>query len=142
MLDLTVSANPLCCNLSNAVTSVSLYCYQLVDLPGAVRNVGDGQDPRMINLINGMIRRYVSQPNCIILAVSAANTDLANSDAIAFSNECDPDGERTLAVLTKLDLMDEVESLMLNAYVDQVKPLTRALMHGTSSVGLTPICRS
>ena len=43
----------------------------------------------------------------IILAVNAANTDLANSDAIAFSRRVDPRGERTLAVLTKLDLMDE-----------------------------------
>jgi hypothetical protein len=43
----------------------------------------------------------------IILAVSAANTDMANSDAIAFSRKVDPRGERTLAVLTKLDLMDE-----------------------------------
>lgn len=79
----------------------------LVDLPGAVRNVGEGQDPGIIDTINAMILKYVSQPNCIILAVSAANTDLANSDAIAYSRRADPEGERTLAVLTKLDLMDE-----------------------------------
>jgi replication fork clamp-binding protein CrfC len=43
----------------------------------------------------------------IILAVSAANTDLANSDAMALSQDVDPKGRRTLAVLTKLDLMDK-----------------------------------
>jgi len=79
----------------------------LVDLPGAVRTVGEGQDPRIIQQIDKMIMSYISQPNCIILAVSAANTDLANSDAIAYSRRVDPEGERTLAVLTKLDLMDE-----------------------------------
>jgi dynamin 1-like protein len=41
------------------------------------------------------------------LAVSAANTDLATSEALKFAREVDPKGERTLAVLTKLDLMDE-----------------------------------
>lgn len=50
--------------------------------------------------------QYVSKPNCIILAVTAANTDLANSDAIALASAVDPEGRRTLGVLTKLDLMD------------------------------------
>lgn len=49
---------------------------------------------------------YASKPNCLILAVTAANTDLANSDAIEIAKEVDPQGKRTLGVLTKLDLMD------------------------------------
>ena len=40
------------------------------------------------------------------MAVTAANTDLANSDAIEIAKEVDPQGKRTLGVLTKLDLMD------------------------------------
>lgn len=79
----------------------------LIDLPGAVRTVGEGQDPDIIRKIESMILQYISQPNCIILAVSAANADLAVSDAIALSRKVDPKGERTLGVLTKLDLMDE-----------------------------------
>jgi replication fork clamp-binding protein CrfC len=47
------------------------------------------------------------QPNCIILAVSPANQDLATSDAIKISREVDPKGERTFGVLTKIDLMDK-----------------------------------
>jgi replication fork clamp-binding protein CrfC len=41
------------------------------------------------------------------MAVSAANSDLANSDALKLSRKVDPTGERTIGVITKLDLMDE-----------------------------------
>ncbi|KAK7848291.1 dynamin-related protein 1c, partial [Quercus suber] len=46
-------------------------------------------------------------PNCIILAISPANQDIATSDAIKLAREVDPSGERTFGVLTKLDLMDK-----------------------------------
>ncbi|KAI5423176.1 Dynamin- protein 1E, variant 2 [Lathyrus oleraceus] len=54
-----------------------------------------------------MVRSYVEKPNCIILAISPANQDIATSDAIKLSREVDPTGERTFGVLTKLDLMDK-----------------------------------
>ena len=50
--------------------------------------------------------KYVSKPTTIMLAVTAANTDLANSDALQMAREVDPEGHRTIGVLTKLDLMD------------------------------------
>ena len=49
---------------------------------------------------------FISNPNAIILAVTAANSDLANSDGLKMARAIDPDGERTIGVLTKLDLMD------------------------------------
>ncbi|MBA0689774.1 hypothetical protein Goari_007488, partial [Gossypium aridum] len=54
-----------------------------------------------------MVRSYIEKPNCIILAISPANQDLATSDAIKISREVDPAGERTIGVLTKIDLMDK-----------------------------------
>ena len=50
---------------------------------------------------------YISPDNALILALTAANTDLANSDALKLAREVDPDGERTIGVVTKIDLMDE-----------------------------------
>lgn len=41
------------------------------------------------------------------MAVSPANSDLANSDGLKFSRRVDPLGERTIGVLTKIDIMDE-----------------------------------
>jgi dynamin 1-like protein len=54
-----------------------------------------------------MIYQYISKPNAIILAVTAANQDLSTSDALKLAREVDPDGSRTIGVLTKLDLMDK-----------------------------------
>ena len=39
--------------------------------------------------------------------MTAANTDVANSDALKMAREVDPDGERTIGVVTKIDLMDQ-----------------------------------
>ncbi|XP_074926909.1 dynamin-1-like protein isoform X5 [Chelonoidis abingdonii] len=78
----------------------------LVDLPGITKvPVGD-QPPDIEGLVREMILSYVSNPNCLILAVTAANTDMATSEALKLARDVDPDGRRTLAVVTKLDLMD------------------------------------
>uniref|UniRef100_A0A3Q3ILE4 Dynamin-1-like protein n=1 Tax=Monopterus albus TaxID=43700 RepID=A0A3Q3ILE4_MONAL len=78
----------------------------LVDLPG-ITKVPVGDQPKDIELqIRALILKYISNPNCIILAVTAANTDMATSEALKVAREVDPDGRRTLAVVTKLDLMD------------------------------------
>lgn len=78
----------------------------LVDLPGMTKvPVGD-QPENIEEQIHDMILQYISNPNAIILAVTAANTDIANSDALQLAKAADPYGNRTIGVLTKLDLMD------------------------------------
>ncbi|XP_039665681.1 dynamin-1-like protein isoform X4 [Perca fluviatilis] len=78
----------------------------LVDLPG-ITKVPVGDQPKDIELqIRELIFKYIFNPNSIILAVTAANTDMATSEALKVAREVDPDGRRTLAVVTKLDLMD------------------------------------
>ena len=78
----------------------------LVDLPGMTKvPVGD-QPENIEEQIHEMILQYISKPNAIILAVTAANTDISNSDALQLAKAADPYGNRTIGVLTKLDLMD------------------------------------
>ncbi|XP_045526964.1 dynamin-1-like protein isoform X2 [Pieris brassicae] len=78
----------------------------LVDLPG-ITKVPIGDQPEDIeNQIRNLIFKHIANPNSIILAVTAANTDMATSEAIKMAKDVDPDGRRTLAVVTKLDLMD------------------------------------
>ncbi|XP_071189170.1 dynamin-1-like protein isoform X1 [Salvelinus alpinus] len=78
----------------------------LVDLPG-ITKVPVGDQPQDIEVqIRELILKHISNPNSIILAVTAANTDMATSEALKVAREVDPDGRRTLAVVTKLDLMD------------------------------------
>ncbi|VVC32014.1 Hypothetical protein CINCED_3A009665 [Cinara cedri] len=79
----------------------------LVDLPGMTKvPVGD-QPPDIEHQIRAMLFTFVKRDNCLILAVTPANQDLANSDALKISKEVDPEGMRTIGVITKLDLMDE-----------------------------------
>lgn len=53
-----------------------------------------------------MALHYVKEPRTIILAVIPANSDLSTSDALKMAKEIDPQGKRTLGVLTKVDIMD------------------------------------
>jgi len=46
-----------------------------------------------------MIMSYIKNPNTIILAVTPANVDLANSDSLKLAREVDPEGNRTLGVI-------------------------------------------
>ncbi|KAK9519243.1 hypothetical protein VZT92_021984 [Zoarces viviparus] len=79
----------------------------LVDLPG-ITKVPIGDQPADIEYqIRDMIMQFICKENCLILAVTPANTDLANSDAIKLAKDVDPQGQRTIGVITKLDLMDE-----------------------------------
>ncbi|ESN97715.1 hypothetical protein HELRODRAFT_101987 [Helobdella robusta] len=79
----------------------------LIDLPGMTKvPVGD-QPPDIEVQIRNMLLEFISKENCLILAISPANTDLANSDALKIAKEVDPQGLRTIGVITKLDLMDE-----------------------------------
>ncbi|KAL6906361.1 hypothetical protein ACP4OV_003962 [Aristida adscensionis] len=79
----------------------------LIDLPGLTKVAVEGQPESIVQDIETMVRSYVDKPNCIILAISPANQDIATSDAIKLAREVDPTGERTFGVLTKLDLMDK-----------------------------------
>ncbi|XP_021898098.1 dynamin-related protein 1E [Carica papaya] len=79
----------------------------LIDLPGLTKVAVEGQPESIVEDIESMVRSYVEKPNCIILAISPANQDIATSDAIKIAKEVDPSGERTFGVLTKLDLMDK-----------------------------------
>ncbi|CAJ2676435.1 dynamin-related protein 5A [Trifolium pratense] len=79
----------------------------LIDLPGLTKVAVEGQPDSIVHDIENMVRSYIEKPNCIILAISPANQDIATSDAIKISREVDPTGERTIGVLTKIDLMDK-----------------------------------
>ena len=79
----------------------------LIDLPG-IAKIPIGAQPKDIeSQIVDLIKFYIENPNSIILTVLPANVDLANSDALKLALSVDPSGERTIGVVSKLDLMDE-----------------------------------
>jgi dynamin 1-like protein len=115
-----ISNNP----ISLKIFSPNVLALTLVDLPGMTKvPVGD-QPENIEEQIHDMILEFISNPNAIILAVTAANTDIANSDALQLAKAADPYGNRTIGVLTKLDLMDpgtDAADVLLN----RVYPLRR-----------------
>ncbi|XP_012722423.1 dynamin-2 isoform X1 [Fundulus heteroclitus] len=79
----------------------------LIDLPGMTKVAVGDQPPDIEHQIRDMLMKFITKESCLILAVTPANTDLANSDALKIAKEVDPQGLRTIGVITKLDLMDE-----------------------------------
>lgn len=65
----------------------------LIDLPG-ITKVPVGDQPADIEYqIRDMIMQFICRENCLILAVTPANSDLANSDALKLAKDVDPQGE-------------------------------------------------
>jgi dynamin-like GTPase MGM1, mitochondrial len=77
----------------------------LIDLPGYIQVVGSNQPPELQQKISELCDKYIQPPN-VILAISAADVDLANSAALRASRRVDPRGERTIGVITKMDLVE------------------------------------
>ncbi|KAI0349292.1 hypothetical protein OH77DRAFT_1594319 [Trametes cingulata] len=76
----------------------------LIDLPGYIQIASMDQPESLKEKIAGLCERYIREPN-IILAVCAADVDLANSPALRASRKVDPLGLRTIGVITKMDLV-------------------------------------
>jgi dynamin 1-like protein len=96
-----ISAEPITLN----VYSENVVNLTLVDLPGLVGIPVGSQPEDIATQIRELAYEYIKNPNSIILAVTPANQDFATSEALKLAREVDPDRKRTLAVLTKLDLV-------------------------------------
>ena len=81
----------------------------LVDLPGLtmVACTDKGQPKDIKEQIRKMVGEYIQPRKTIILAVMPARTDIEADIALDLIKEYDPKGERTVGILTKLDLMNE-----------------------------------
>ena len=83
------------------IVSSNVLTLTLVDL-AELTKVPVGDQPKDIEKqIRDMLFKYISKPACIILTVTPAKTDLANSDSL----KMDPKGTRTIDILTKVDLL-------------------------------------
>lgn len=78
----------------------------VVDLPGTTTIPMKNQPASIVADLENMALHYIGDPNSIILAVTPANADVANSQALQLATRVDPSHNRTIGVLTKIDLMD------------------------------------
>ncbi|KAL8440362.1 hypothetical protein Efla_000250 [Eimeria flavescens] len=98
-----ISPIPICLKIS----SPNVIDLTLIDLPG-ITKVPVGDQPSDIELqIRKIVLQYISQPSCVILAITAANTDIANSDSLKIARDADPEGVRTIGVVTKIDTLED-----------------------------------
>ncbi|KAG9056063.1 dynamin-like GTPase mgm1 [Serendipita sp. 407] len=77
----------------------------LIDLPGYIQIANIDQPEELKGRIEALCEKYIKETN-LILAVCAADVDLANSPALRASRRVDPLGLRTMGVITKMDLVD------------------------------------
>ncbi|XP_054831032.1 interferon-induced GTP-binding protein Mx1-like isoform X2 [Eublepharis macularius] len=79
----------------------------LIDLPGIAR-VAVGNQPQDIGKqIISLIKKYINKQQTINLVVVPSNVDIATTEALKMAQEVDSNGERTLGILTKPDLVDK-----------------------------------
>ncbi|KAI5172852.1 vacuolar protein sorting-associated protein 1 [Nematocida sp. LUAm3] len=84
----------------------------LIDLPGIIKVPAEGQPENIVKKVEEIVKEYLKNKNTIILAVSPSTSDISSSDGLMVAKEFDPNFERTLCVLTKVDLMDPGTDLL------------------------------
>ncbi|KAH8435114.1 dynamin family protein [Aspergillus melleus] len=79
----------------------------VIDVPGIFMNTTFGKTTRKdMELVRDMVFSYTKNPRSIMLTVVPANVDIATQQIIEMARQVDPEGDRTLGVLTKPDLVD------------------------------------
>jgi len=101
---LQFSSNVVCLDISGPdVTDLSF-----IDLPGIISNVAPGQDRSMIDVVRNMTRDHI-KGNTLILLTITMRDDIDNQGAADLAHTEDPQGLRTIGVLTKPDTIQKGE---------------------------------
>ncbi|KAI2650955.1 Interferon-induced GTP-binding protein Mx2 [Labeo rohita] len=98
----------------------------LIDLPGIARVPVQGQPQDIGNQIKRLIMKFTEKQETINMVVVPCNIDIATTEALKMAQEVDPEGVRTLAILTKPDLIDRgTEKNILAIVQNKVIPLRK-----------------
>ncbi|KAL1305821.1 hypothetical protein AAFC00_003983 [Neodothiora populina] len=79
----------------------------VVDLPGIILVPNEEQTEQDVEVVHKLVDKYIANPRTIILAVVQAGNDIANQSIIIKSRKVDPEGKRTVGIITKPDLINE-----------------------------------
>lgn len=80
----------------------------IIDVPGIFKNTTVGLTTKQdMEMVRDMVLGYMRNPRSIMLTVVPANVDIATQEILEMARECDPQGNRTLGVFTKPDLVDK-----------------------------------
>uniref|UniRef100_A0A672RCR6 Interferon-induced GTP-binding protein Mx2-like n=1 Tax=Sinocyclocheilus grahami TaxID=75366 RepID=A0A672RCR6_SINGR len=108
------------------VRSADVCDLTLIDLPGIARVPVQGQPQDIGNQIKRLIMKFIEKQETINMVVVPCNIDIATTEALKMAQEIDPEGIRTLAILTKPDLIDRgTEKNILAVVQNKVIPLRK-----------------
>ncbi|CAH2219119.1 interferon-induced GTP-binding Mx1-like isoform X1 [Pelobates cultripes] len=116
-------------SISLEVRSPDVPDLTLIDLPGIARVAVGGQPKDIGDKIKRLIKQYIQKQETICLVVVPCNVDIATTEALEMAREIDPNGERTLGILTKPDLIDKcTEENIVNIVNNNVIHLKKGYM--------------
>jgi hypothetical protein len=82
--------------------------FSVIDVPGIFKRTTQGMTTKEdIALVDQMVHGYMSNPRSVMLIVVPCNVDIATQEILERAEDLDPEGIRTLGVLTKPDLIDQ-----------------------------------
>lgn len=113
--------------ISLDVSSPNVPDLTLIDLPGITRVAVGNQPADIGRQIKRLIKTYIQKQETINLVVVPSNVDIATTEALSMAQEVDPEGDRTIGILTKPDLVDKGTE---DKVVDVVRNLVYHLKKG------------
>uniref|UniRef100_A0A3B3QI63 MX dynamin like GTPase 1 n=1 Tax=Paramormyrops kingsleyae TaxID=1676925 RepID=A0A3B3QI63_9TELE len=115
--------------ISLEISSPDVPDLTLIDLPGIARVAVKGQPDDIGEQIKNLIKTFITKQETINLVVVPCNVDIATTEALKMAQEVDPDGERTLGILTKPDLVDKgTEETVVKIILNEVIHLAKGYM--------------
>ncbi|XP_018614947.1 interferon-induced GTP-binding protein Mx3-like [Scleropages formosus] len=115
--------------ISLEISSPDVCDLSLIDLPGIARVPVRGQPDNIADQIRSLILKVISKGETINLVIVPCNVDIATTEALKMAQEVDPEGKRTLAILTKPDLVDKgTEKSVLDIVHNKVIPLSKGYL--------------
>ncbi|KAJ6557932.1 P-loop containing nucleoside triphosphate hydrolase protein [Mycena capillaripes] len=117
---LLFSRNVVCVDLEGP----DLTDLMFLDLPGIIQNA----EPEIVQLVEEMVVSHI-QGNCLILVALPMTDDIENQKALRLARQEDPEGKRTIGVLTKPDMLT-VGSKMRDLWLDVIEGRKHVLLHG------------
>ncbi|KAL0952898.1 hypothetical protein HGRIS_007116 [Hohenbuehelia grisea] len=97
-----------------------------VDLPGIIHN----GDTSHVQMVKQLVQTHIRSPNCLILVVMPMTDQVENQQALALAKEVDPQGIRTIGVLTKPDMLTSGDIDSQTMYLKIIEGHDRRLVHG------------